>query len=190
MARRLRIAPAGGLFHVTVRGVDRRLIFQSATDYIAFLSLLDQAVVCYEWRCRFYCLMGNHFHLFVVTPKPTLSQGMQHLNGCYAQGFNHRHGRRGPLFEDRFGSLRIESDRHLLELLRYLALNPVRAGLCASPEDWRWSSFSATVGLEPVPRFLDIDPVLGLFGANRRAAQQAFRTFVDEGRVLSRLRRS
>jgi REP-associated tyrosine transposase len=181
MARRLRIAPAGGIFHLTMRGVDRKIVFRSATDHFAFLSILDQTVRCYEWSCRFYCLMGNHFHLLVETPKPTLSEGMQHLNGCYAQGFNRRHGRKGHLFEDRFGSVLIETDGHLLELLRYVALNPVRAGLCALPEEWRWSSFSATAGLEPAPRFLDVDPVIGLFGVDRRAAQQAFAAFVAEG---------
>jgi putative transposase len=164
------------------------MIFRSVTDYFAFLTLLDQVVRCYEWRCRFYCLMGNHFHLFLATPKQTLSEGMQHLSGCYAQGFNRRHGRKGHLFEDRFGSVVIESDGHLRELLHYLALNPVRAGLCASPEEWRWSSYAATIGLEPPPRFLDVDSVIGLFGTERRVAQEVLAAFVAEGVVLSKRR--
>jgi REP element-mobilizing transposase RayT len=187
MARRLRVAPPGGLFHVFARGVEKRTIFQSVTDYLAFLALLDQVVRCYDWRCRFYCLMGNHFHLFVATAKQTLSEGMQHLSGCYAQRFNRRYGRKGHLFEDRFGSVMIETDSQLRELFRYLALNPVRAGFCDAPEDWRWSSYAATIGLEP-PRFLDIDPVLGLFANDRRVAQQVLAAFVAEGIALDKTR--
>lgn len=186
MARGPRIAPAGGLFHVTIRGVERRLIFQAVTDHLSFLKLLDQTVRCYEWRCRSYCLMGNHFHLLLFTPQQTLSEGMQFLNGTYAQWFNRRYSRKGHLFEERFGSASIESDAHLLETLRYVALNPVRAGLCEAPEDWRWSSFAATAGLEPALRLLDIEPVLGLFGRDRRAAERAFVAFVAEGAEMSR----
>jgi putative transposase len=125
--------------------------------------------------------MGTHFHLIVHTPEPTLSRGMQHLCGAYAQWFNWKYGRRGHLFGRRFGSVHIVSDEHLLEAHRYVALNPVRAGLCNRPESWRWGSFRALAGLEKAPAFLDIDGVLCLFAVRRKVAQPAFRRFVAAG---------
>jgi REP element-mobilizing transposase RayT len=137
-------------------------------------------VETYDWLCKSYCLMGTHYHLVVQTPDANLSEGMQLLNGRYAQRFNGRHGRRGHLFGERFYSVHVESDSHLFAALRYVARNPVEAGLCAAPEGWRWSSFRATAGLEPAPRFLDLDGVLGLFGVRRQAARAGFVRLVED----------
>jgi hypothetical protein len=125
--------------------------------------------------------MDTHFHLIVHTPEPTLSRGMQHLCGSYAQWFNWKYGRRGHLFARRFGSVHIRTNAHLLEAHRYVALNPVRAGLRKRPEEWRWGSFRALAGLEAAPGFLDTNRVLTLFAMRRRAAQPAFRRFVEAG---------
>lgn len=124
--------------------------------------------------------MGNHYHLLVDALRAGLSDAMHRLNGTYAQAFNHRHGLDGHLFQDRFHSLPVVSDWHLFELLRYMALNPVRAGLCTFPADYRWSSFAATIGLARAPRFLAVKFVLAHFGSDPRQSREAFAAFVLE----------
>jgi REP element-mobilizing transposase RayT len=159
--------------------VDERFAFGSQADRSDFLEILASVIELCGWRCMSYCLMGSHYHLVVQTPAANLSVGMQLLNGRYAQRFNWRHGRRGHLFGGRFYSVLVESETHLLAALRYVARNPVEAGLCAHAADWRWSSFRATAGLEWGPRFLDVDGVLDLFGVRRHAAQAQFARFVE-----------
>jgi hypothetical protein len=124
--------------------------------------------------------MSTPFHLILNTPLPTLSRGMQHLCGTYAQWFNWKHGRRGHLFGRRFGSVEILSELHLFNAHRYVALNPVRAGLCLRPESWEWGSFRALAGIEEAPAFLDVSGALELFAGNRSVAHAAFREFVHE----------
>jgi putative transposase len=116
--------------------------------------------------------MSNHVHLLVELRKPTLSTGMQYLNSAYARAFNKRHGYSGHAFEARFHSSLVASERHLAATLRYIALNPVAAGLCMDPAQWRWSSYRATAGLETPPAFLATDRVRALFGAAHRAADE------------------
>jgi hypothetical protein len=126
--------------------------------------------------------MPNHYHLILEIDELTLSSGLQKLNGWYAQAFNRRHGFSGHLFQGRFHSAPVESDSHLLELARYVPLNPVRARLCDDPADWPWSSYRATLGMSrPLP-FLAVDRVLGPFGLDRQRARTAFRHFVTEPR--------
>jgi putative transposase len=125
--------------------------------------------------------MANHYHLLVETTAADLSRGMQEVNGRYAQLFNHWHCFDGHLFQGRFYSSPVETDSHLLELVRYVSLNPVRAGVCNDPADWRWSSYPALAGFVGSPRFLAAARTLSLFGPERRAAQGAFRRFVLEG---------
>ena len=126
--------------------------------------------------------MPNHYHLVLETPEGDLSSGMQWLNGRYAQEFNHRHGFDGHLFQGRFYSGQVEDDGHLLELSRYLAWNPVQAGLCRHPREWLWGSYRAVAGFgrSPAPRFLDARRVRELFGPTSLAARSRFRTFVDD----------
>jgi REP-associated tyrosine transposase len=174
-----RIEEPGGIFHIATRSVEERRAFGTVADRWSFLGILSEIVDAYEWRCKSYCLMGSHYHLIVETPKPNLSLGMQQLNGTYAQRFNGRHGRRGHLFGSRFYSVLVKSEEHLLAALRYVARNPVKAGLCAQPTDWRWSSYRATIGLEPALRLLDVEGVLGLFGLRRHAAREQLARFVE-----------
>lgn len=137
-----------------------------------FIALLAQSVYRFRWRCLAYCLMTNHFHLVLSLSAANLSSGMHRLNGVYARRFNERHGHRGHLFEARFSSTIIRSEEHYLDAIRYVALNPVAAGLCRDPADWAWSSFRATAGLEPCPRFLAAARVRQHFGRGGRGAER------------------
>jgi REP element-mobilizing transposase RayT len=179
MPRKYRIEVPGGTFHIGTGAVYEAFAFGDVGDRHDFLELFECVVETYGWRCKTYCLMGTHYHVVAQTPEPNLSRGVQMLNGRYAQRFNGRHGRRGHLFGARFYSVLLETDAHLFAALRYVALNPVRAGLCATPAEWRWSSFRAIAGLEPAPRFLDVDGVLSLFGMRRQAARAAYAQFVE-----------
>ncbi|HEX6664393.1 MAG TPA: transposase [Gaiellaceae bacterium] len=179
MTRPHRIEEPGGIFHIATRSVDERHAFGTIEDRWSFLGVLNDVVDEYNWLCKGYCLMGSHYHLIVETPKPNLSLGMQRLNGIYAQRFNGRHARRGHLFGGRFFSVLTGNEQHLLAALRYVARNPVEAGLCARPADWRWGSYRATIGLEPALLLLDVDGVLGLFGSRRHVARAEFARLVE-----------
>lgn len=142
MARPPRLQVAGGIYHVTSRGNRRQSIYYDDEDRRFFLALQKHVAARYWWCLHAHCLMGNHFHLLVETPIPNLSAGMQRLKSEYAAYFNGRHSFEGHLFQQRFGSRLIESEEYFSEALRYIALNPVRAGLCGHPSEWPWSSFS------------------------------------------------
>ncbi len=129
-----------------------------------FLSLLATAAEHSGWLCHGYCLMSNHYHLVIETPLPTLATGMHRLNLAYAKWVNRQTGRLGHAFDARYGSSLIETETHEMEVARYVVLNPVTAGICRSPELWRWSSYRAQLGLERPPRFLTTSRVLGHFG--------------------------
>ncbi len=163
MARQLRLEYPGACYHLTARGNEQQTIFHDDADRQQFLRLFGQEILQQRWRCYAYCLMGNHYHLLIETPEPNLSRGMRRLNGSYTQRFNWRHQRVGHLLQGRFKSLVVERDTYLLELCRYVVLNPVRAGLVETPQEWLWSSYGATAGLWAVPAWLDAVGVLSLF---------------------------
>lgn len=183
MARPLRIEFPGALYHVTSRGNARQTIFSDDVDRAAFLRTLEAVSARHGWRCHAYCLMDNHYHLVVETRQATLSAGMRDLNGVVAQTYNRRHGRSGHLFQGRFHAVLVEKEGHLLELARYVVLNPCRAGLCGRPEKWRWSSYRATAGLEPCPPFVTTDWLLSQFGSPADVARSRYRSFVAERTV-------
>ncbi len=182
MARPLRLEHAGALWHVTSRGNERKTVFRDEGDYEAFLELLAAVVRRFDWELHTFVLMPNHYHLVLTTPSPTLSRGMRQLGGVYTQRFNRRWTRSGHLFQGRFFSLHVEREAHLLELLRYTALNPVRAGLVADPAEWRWGGYRSLAGFEPVPGFLDDGFVREHFCSRRGPAARAFRAFVLSAR--------
>lgn len=182
MARPLRIAFPYAVYHVTSRGNARQAIVEDDQDRTTLLALLAHVVDRFGWLCHAYCVMDNHYHLVLETPRPNLSQGMRQLNGRYTQTFNRRHHRGGHLFQGRFTAILVEKDPHLLELCRYVVLNPVRAKLVTHPRLWPWSSYRATAGETGVPLWLTTDWVLGQFGSRRREAQHRYRRFVAEGR--------
>ncbi len=181
MARPLRIEFPGAVYHVTARGNARRKIYRDDEDREAFLATLAWVVERFGWRCHAYCLMDNHFHLLIETPRPNLSRGMRQLNGVYTQSFNHRHKKAGHLFQGRFKAILIERNSYLLELARYIVLNPVRAKTVKTPERYPWSSYRPTLGLTPVPPALATDWVLDQFARTRPAARKRYAAFVRAG---------
>ncbi len=181
MARPLRLEIEGGLFHLTSRGDGREPIFLADGDRETFLDILGNVVKRYHWLCYAFCLMGNHYHLLVETPEGNLSPGMRQLNGVYTQRFNVRHRRVGHVFQGRFKAIMVNRDGYLMELCRYLVLNPVRAKLVEYPEDWAWSSYRSTNGLTEAPRWLSVDWILAQFGGSRVDAKTRYRAFVREG---------
>lgn len=181
MARPLRIEFAGALYHITSRGNEKRDIFFAEEDRSAFLETLGKVCERFNWRCHSYCLMTNHYHLLVETVDGNLSQGMRQLNGVYTQYTNRTHKRVGHLFQGRFKGILVQRDAHLLEVARYIVLNPVRAGMVRRVEDWPWSSYRATVGMVQSPDYLSTEWLLSGFGPKRRAAIAAYARFVAAG---------
>jgi putative transposase len=178
MARPLRIEFAGALYHVTSRGNEQRTIFRSDRDREAFLAFLGKAAQRFGWSITAWVLMSNHYHLVIETPEPNLSRGMHWLNGVYAGWFNHAHGRCGHLFQGRFHAFLVERESYLAEVLRYVVLNPVRAGIVAKPETYRWSSYRVTAGLERAPEWFDVSSALLLFGGDSPRSHNEYREFV------------
>ncbi|HET9673836.1 MAG TPA: transposase [Gaiellaceae bacterium] len=143
MPRVLRTSLPDGFFHVTARGVDGAAIVRDPSDCRLYVHLLALTIARHHWECHAYCLMPNHVHAVVDATQQDLSAGVQYLHGTYALAFNRRHRRTGHLFGARFASWIVETERHLVNACRYVYLNPVRAGLCARPEDWPWSGIRA-----------------------------------------------
>jgi REP element-mobilizing transposase RayT len=164
MARPLRLEFPGALYHVTSRG-----------------STIER----HGWVLHAFCLMGNHYHLQLETPQPNLSRGMRQLNGVYTQRFNRRHQRVGHVLQGRFTAILVERESYLLELVRYVPLNPVRAGFVPSAEQWQWSSYRAAAGFELPPSWLSITAVLERFGPDPNQAALRFREFVFRGSGLA-----
>jgi len=180
MARPLRIEYEGAVYHVTSRGNARADIYLSDSDREMFLDVLAHVVERFGWVCHAYCLMSNHYHLLIETPQANLSRGMRQLNGMYTQRFNRAHQRVGHVFQGRFKAIVVDKDAYLLELSRYIVLNPVAAGMVKRVEDWRWSSYTATAGLVKPPDFLDATWLLSQFGGAPKAARKTYRQFVEK----------
>ncbi|RSZ58197.1 transposase [Massilia atriviolacea] len=181
MTRPLRLEFPGALYHVTARGNRRHPIFLDHADRRAWLGVLRDACARNNSVVHAYCQMGNHFHLLIETIDARLSAFMGQLNGSYARGFNRRHGTVGHLFQGRYHALLVQKESYLLEVARYIVLNPVRAGLVASPQDWEWSSYRWTVNHVHAPSWLDTQWLLGQLAATPGAAVAAYRDFVARG---------
>jgi len=152
------------VFHVYARGNDKRAIFLDDIDRRRYLRILRSTVEDRRWHLLAYCLMANHVHLLVETPRPNLADGMRWLHGTYGGGFNKRHDRSGHLFQGRFGSERVKTDGQLWTVAHYIAMNPVEAGLCHRPDDWPWSSHSMALS-GSAPDWVDIPHLLEYFAA-------------------------
>ncbi len=181
MTRPLRLEFPGALYHVTARGNAQAAIFLDDEDREIFLDVLANCIVRFGWLCHAYCLMSNHYHLLIETPAANLSAGMRQLNGVYTQRFNRRHARGGHVFQGRFKAILVERDSYLLELCRYIVLNPVRAKMVKDIAQYAWSSFPATLGAAPKPQWLETDWVLSQFGKSRAVARRKYAEFVAEG---------
>lgn len=187
MSRPLRLEFAGALYHVTSRGDRREAIYEDDVDRHGFLKILGGVVDRFNWRVHAYCLMDNHYHLLVETVDGNLSKGMRQLNGVFTQQSNRRHHRVGHLFQGRFKAILVQKEAYLLELARYIVLNPVRAGMARRAGDWPWSSYAATVGMAAGAGGLSTDWVLSAFGSERKQAVIAYRSFVAAGRSQTSL---
>jgi REP element-mobilizing transposase RayT len=181
MARPLRLEFPGAVYHITARGNAREPIFADDRDRQRFVELYAKEIDQQRWRCYAWCLMDNHYHLLFETPQPNLVAGMRRLNQVYTQSFNRRHGRVGHVFQGRYKSIVVEKQSHLLELCRYVVLNPVRAGMVPTAEDWPWSSYRRTVGMSATPPWLRADWLLRQLDANPETARAAYRRFVAKG---------
>ena len=171
MARPLRIEFPGAIYHVTSRGDRSEAIFVDDDDRGALLDVVAQALSRFDAQMLAYCLMGNHYHFVLYTRQANLSLVMRHINGVYTQTFNRRHGKVGHLFQGRFKAILVDRDGYLLEVCRYVELNPVRAGIVDKPSRWSWSSYRAHVGLAQVPVWLDMDGLHGyVLGRTARTA--------------------
>ncbi len=179
MARPLRIQYPGAFYHVTSRGNERKDIFRSMEDREKFLGYLESATFRYGASIHVYCLMSNHYHLLLETPMGNLSEIMRHINGAYTAYFNAKRRRAGHLFQGRYKAILVEADSYAAELSRYIHLNPVRARMVKSPGDYRWSSYSAYVGIADPAPWLKTDFVLNLLTRDPQVAQKRYREFVE-----------
>jgi REP element-mobilizing transposase RayT len=179
MARPLRINYEGAFHHITARGNERKKIFLSKADYDTFLNFLKDASHKYGIIIHCYALMGNHYHLVVETPRGLLSRFMHDINSGYTTYFNIKRKRAGHLFQGRYRSLLVEKDSYLLELSRYVHLNPCRAGIAERPEDYPLSSYRAYIHPdESTIVFRDL--VLGMVSSDPQQAPTKYRMFVEE----------
>lgn len=177
MPRKPRVEFPGAVVHVYARGNRKQDIYVDDVDRQSYLTLLGQVVVRQGWLCLAYCLMDNHVHLLVKTPEPNLAAGIQRLHGLHGQAFNRRHRTSGHVFQGRYGAVVVYWTAHLLALARYIALNPVEAGLCKEPAEWVWGSHAALVG-GTAPGWLDVARLLGYFGAYGGEPRQRYLDFV------------
>ncbi len=181
MARPLRLELAGGLYHVTSRGDRREAIYEDDEDRGRWLEILGHTCKRFNWRCHAYCQMDNHYHIVIETAEANLSKGMRQLNGVYTQYYNIQHDRVGHVFQGRFKGILVERDEYLLELARYVVLNPVRANVTKTIGVWKWSSYKAMVGKESAPIWLETDWILGQFSRQRKRAIEKYVDFVRAG---------
>lgn len=181
MVRPLRIEFPGALYHITSRGNAKQTIFHDDKDRRCFLDILSAVVERHNWLCYSYCLMSNHFHLLIETPKANLSKGMHQLNCVYAQKSNLRHEKAGHFLQGRYHAIIVDKEEYLLAVCRYIVLNPVRAGLVDDPALYRWSSYLDILRQRRAPKFLHTSYVLSLFAQPGRNAVDEYKAFVMEG---------
>jgi len=169
-----------GIYHVTRRSAGPVAMFRDDVDRTDFCNLLGRVAGKFNWICHSFCLMTTHYHLLVSVEQDALQPGMHALNGPYAQAFNTRHGRNGHLRGSPYGARRITDEDDLLGVVRYIALNPVRGGLCAHPADWIWSSYRGTAGYESVRfPFIASELVLRCLHDDETRAKRLLRLFVE-----------
>ena len=170
---------AAGLYHVITTSTKPDEFFRDGLDRMEFIALLEQATQRFKSKCISLCLMTTHYHSIFDVPESSLSVGMKWLNWKYAHAFNKRHGRRGHHVGARFAAIPILSEKQLLRTYRYVARNPVRAGISQRPQSWPWSSYASAVGLAHGFGFVDATIVLERFGERREIAIERLRGFVE-----------
>jgi putative transposase len=182
MPRELRAEVAGGVYHVFARGNGRQAIYLDTADYTIYLNLLERVVGRQGWLCLAYCLMHNHVHLLLETPKPNLGEGMQRLHGTYGRRFNQRHRRVGHLFQGRYGAVSVTADEQLIAVVRYIALNPVEAALCGLPEQWPWNSMRRVLN-GSAPSWFAVSRLFEYLSADGAEPRDRYAELVKEGQT-------
>ncbi|HEY6963346.1 MAG TPA: transposase [Gaiellaceae bacterium] len=177
---KLRLEEPGATYHLCANAIDGRRLFHDEVDFGTYFGLLGDEVVESEWELLEYVFMTTHVHLIVKLRKCTLSSGFRRLQSRYARAFNRRHRRRGVMWQKRFHDEMIETDGHLFEAIRYVARNPVRAGMCDAPEDYEWSSYGAAIGVHPRDPLVSERALLELFARDAGTARRRLRAFVEE----------
>lgn len=181
MARPLRLEFAGALYHVTSRGDRRALIYLDDTDRAFWMQVLADVCARFHFVVHSFCQMGNHYHLLLETEQANLSRGMHQLNGIYSNYFNRRHDGVGHVFQGRYKAILVQKESYLLELARYIVLNPVRENIVAEPGDWPWSSYRLITANAPPPSWQSAQWILDKFNVSRAEAIEAYRAFVHAG---------
>lgn len=181
MARPLRLEFPGALYHVTCRGNRQERIFRDRRDHLTWLEEMERVCRRFNFLIHAYCAMTNHYHLLIETPEGNLGQGMRQLNSAYSQYYNRRHRLVGHVLQGRYKAILVQKQSYLLELARYIVLNPVRASLVDKPDQWEWSSLRFTLGELPTPAWIHTDWLLSSFGPDIMTATQAYRAFVLAG---------
>jgi len=181
MARPIRIEYAGALYHVTSRGNRHDDIFVDDADRLIWLDVFAQVCTRFNWRCHAWCLMDNHYHVVIETVEGNLSQGMRHLNGVFTQKTNRKHNRVGHVFQGRFKAILVQKEGYLLELTRYVILNPIRAGMVSDLLDWKWSNYLAMIGDVECSDWLEKNWILNHFGYSHKIAVANYKNFIRDG---------
>src|SRR5258705_7972318 len=176
MSRPLRIQFSGAVYHVMNRGTARETTFLDDADYQAFLNTVAEANRIWDIEVFSYCLMKNHYHLSLRTPKGNLSPVMLHIDGLYTQRFNRHHNRDGPLFRGRYKAILVDKDEYLAQVVRYIHLNPVQIRVVKQPEEYRWSSHIKYLQTKRAPQWLNTEEVLERLGGGK-----SFHEFVLSG---------
>lgn len=179
MSRPLRIEYKDAYYHVMNRGAGRRDIFDHDEHRSMFLELLRECVESYQAQVHAYCLMDNHYHLLISTPKANLNRIMRHLNGVYTQRYNRLEKTDGSLFRGRYKAIVVDADAYLLSVSRYIHLNPVSADRVKKAHEYPWSSYRAYIGHDPSPRWLCTEKTLSMIGS--RSQQPRYQQFVEGG---------
>jgi len=181
MSRPLRIQYPGAWYHVMNRGSRSNAVFLRNQDYKAFIDILKESAELWKVNIAAYCLMSNHYHLLIQTPEANLSRSMRHINGVYTQRFNKMHGSDGPLFRGRYKSILIDADSYLLEVVRYIHRNPLRAGIARSIGAYPWSSHHGYLSEAKDWAWLYKDFIFSLFASHRDVAKTEYVRFISQG---------
>jgi REP element-mobilizing transposase RayT len=190
VSSRLRIEIPGGFYHVTANAVDGMPLFRTEEDRLVYLGLFADQARRSEWAVLGYSLMTTHFHGLMRLEKATLSSGFQRMQSIYARGYNKRHDRRGVVWQRRFHGVILESERHLFEAIRYVALNAPRAGMCQRAEDYRWCSYGSAIGAYSPDPLVDERLLLSFFGRTSASARRQLREYVEEADPRERWRQT
>ncbi|MHC1679619.1 MAG: transposase [Candidatus Cryosericum sp.] len=181
MSRKARIRVPDGVYHVTTHGDGDMMIFEGPSEKWRLLDLLADTAKELDWAMYAWCVMGNHYHFLLKAPDDNLSEGMHHINMTYGEWYNMSRERHGHVFQDRFFSILITQDSHLLEAARYVVLNPLRAGLVPSPEEWPWSSYSAAVLGAPSRVPLRDHELMSMFAHEEAESRELYQEYVHAG---------